>query len=105
MRSLLFLSVIAGLFVAARADEVRDLRTNLSVIETDGRLMQQPAEVWTSYGTYTATRVYESLVATSPWLLDETTLVVWTVAETMTAQPEPTAPAPVPRAHARDFTE
>ncbi|OCH87559.1 hypothetical protein OBBRIDRAFT_837274 [Obba rivulosa] len=84
MRSLFLLPFLAGLFAVVRAEE-------------------QPPEVFTSYGTYTATRVYESQVVTSPWLIDETTLVVWTVAETLTAQPEPTAPGVVPRAHARDF--
>ena len=51
--------------------------------------------------TFTVTRIYETLVSESPWLVDETTLVLWTVTATNTLYPSPTPV--VERAHARDF--
>lgn len=56
-----------------------------SVLKVSG----QGEEPGVSYATYTATRVYNTLVPTSPWLVEATTLVVWTVTESPQATPAP----------------
>ena len=41
------------------------------------------------YETFTATRIYHTLVDYSPWLVDATDVITWTVAETPAPTPAP----------------
>ncbi|KAI0789407.1 hypothetical protein C8Q75DRAFT_807045 [Abortiporus biennis] len=65
-----------------------------------GCTAQFPTPTLTTTATFTATRIYETLVPTSPYLVEETTLVVWTVTETL---PIIATRGIEERAHARDF--